>query len=403
MEAYIEKDSLAYHRALTALFLGSLVTFSVLYCTQPLLPLYSNEFSISPSFASLSLSLPTAAMAISMLFIAGFSDRIGRKKTMLLALSGSSLLTLAAAASSGFTQLLFLRAVQGFFLAGFPPIAMAYINEEFNPTITGLAMGIYISGTSLGGLFGRLAVSITTDHFSWQTALFSLGCITLLLSLLFCLALPRERRPAPARQSLSEQSATLLILLANDRLLRLYLIGFALIGSFVAMYNYIGYPLLVAPYNLSQSTIGGLFLLYLVGSFSSPYMGKQADQIGHGAVLYRSLLLMLGGALLTLLIPLFCKVTGLAVFTFGFFGGHATISSWIGKSCPTDKAQASSLYLLFYYLGASVLGAGGGFFLRNFGWEGVIAMIGCILCLALTVAKSLQQSAGVKDLPRTSL
>ena len=401
MQTYIGKGSLAYRRALIALFFGSLTTFSILYCTQPLLPLYSNEFSLSPSFASLSLSLPTAAMAISMLFVAGLSDRIGRKKTMMLALCCSSLLTLAAAASNGFTQLLLFRSLQGFFLAGFPPIAMAYINEEFNPEISGLAMGIYISGTSLGGLFGRLTVSFTADHFSWQTALFSLGCITLSLSLLFCLTLPHERRLTPSTQSFSSQTSTLLTLLADKHLLRLYTVGFALIGSFVAIYNYIGYPLLKEPYNLSQSTIGGLFLLYLVGAFSSPYMGRQADKIGHGSVICQSLLLMLVGALTTLFTPLFCKIAGLAVFTFGFFGGHAAISSWIGKSCPTHKAQASSLYLFFYYLGASILGVGGGFFLRNFDWPGVIAMISCILCLALVIAKNLHQNEKSNDSSRT--
>ncbi|WP_346355669.1 MFS transporter [Azotosporobacter soli] len=386
MQAYILKDSRAYYRAIAALFAGSLVSFAVLYCTQPLLPVFSREFQLSPSWASLSVSLPTGAMALSMLLVAGLSDRIGRKRTMAIALGGASLLTLASAFVNDFNHLLFFRALQGVLLAGFPSIAMAYVNEEFDPSITGLVMGIYVSGTSIGGLAGRLAVSAITDHFSWQLALGSLGLLTLLASLGFWLALPNSQRfqasPKPPRQL----ALALLRLLQNRVLLSLYAIGFAIMGSFVTLYNYIGYPLLAPPYSLSQTAIGALFFLYLVGTFSSTYMGRQADQLGHSRILCRSLSIMLVGALATLLSPLFLKLTGLAVFTFGFFASHSVVSSWIGKCAAQDKAQASSLYLLFYYLGASVIGGAGGFFLHRWNWPGVIFLAAFVLSLAFAVS-----------------
>ncbi|AKU27922.1 hypothetical protein IB49_17815 [Geobacillus sp. LC300] len=41
------------------------------------------------------------------------------------------------------------------------------------------------------------------------------------------------------------------------------------------------------------------------------------------------------------------KIAGLALFTFGFFGGHSIASAWIGEQAHVYKAQASSLYLLY--------------------------------------------------------
>jgi YNFM family putative membrane transporter len=74
---------------------------------------------------------------------------------------------------------------------------------------------------------------------------------------------------------------------------------------------------------------------------------------------------------------------GLAVFTFGFFGTHSTVCSWVSNCCPGDKAQASSLYLLFYYCGASVIGTAAGIALSYYGWAGAVGFIGISLGLAL--------------------
>jgi YNFM family putative membrane transporter len=61
--------------------------------------------------------------------------------------------------------------------------------------------------------------------------------------------------------------------------------------------------------------------------------------------------------------------------TFGFFGGHAIASSWVGKRAGMGKAHASALYLFFYYVGSSVGNTAGGFFWSMDGWGGVILMI----------------------------
>ena len=49
-------------------------------------------------------------------------------------------------------------------------------------------------------------------------------------------------------------------------------------------------------------------------------------------------------------------VGGLLLFTAGFFAAHAVASGWVPVRSRTGKAQASSLYTLFYYGGWSVLG-----------------------------------------------
>lgn len=383
MKNYITQDDAQYWQAIFSLFLGSFVTFAVFYCTQPLIPLFSKEFGITPTLASLTISLPTGCLSLFMLIMAWLADAKGRKLIMTVSLVGTSSLALISSFCTDFTVLLIIRALQGILLAGFPGIAMAYINEEFHPTCASLVMGIYVSGTSVGGLLGRLIVSTAADFFSWHTALSILSLITFLSSLYFWFYLPASRNAKLHKDSFSQTIKSLKEKLQDESLVALYFIGFVLLGSFVALYNYIGYPLMNPPYNLSQTVVGFIFTVYLCGTFSSAFMGKLAGSLGSTKVLCLSISIMLAGVLITLSVSLLCKIVGVAVFTFGFFASHAVASSYIGKCTKSGKTQASSLYLMFYYLGSSILGALGGKFLVWLNWPGVVLLIAVFLLLGL--------------------
>lgn len=75
-------------------------------------------------------------------------------------------------------------------------------------------------------------------------------------------------------------------------------------GSFVTLFNYIGYRLLGTPYSLSQALVGLLSVVYLTGSYSSPKAGALTSKFGRGPVLTVSILIMLIGLLITLFAPL---------------------------------------------------------------------------------------------------
>lgn len=386
MNGYIQKGTGQFWRAISALFLGTLASFGIIYCTQPLIPVFSREFHLTPATASLAMSFTSGGMAISMFAIACMADYLNRKFTMVISFLGAALFMIPIVYGNDFTTILICRAAQGILVAGFPAIAMAYINEEFAPEIRGLVIGIYISGTSIGGLCSRLLVSTVTDYFSWHIALASVGVLGFLISGWFCLAIPKSQHFSSQMHSLRTIAGDLLENLRDQTIIRLYMIAFAFMGCFMAIYNYIGYPLMAPPYNLSQTAVGGLFTLYLIGTFSSTFMGGMCDKYGNAKILSLSIFLMLCGALITLLPLLTLKIIGLAIFTFGFFASHSSACSWVGKACPGDKARAASLYLLFYYIGASVIGTSGGIFLSEYGWPGVIFIVEVILAVALVLS-----------------
>jgi YNFM family putative membrane transporter len=58
----------------------------------------------------------------------------------------------------------------------------------------------------------------------------------------------------------------------------------------------------------------------------------------------------------------------------------------VGARARHAKAQASSLYLFFYYGGSSVVGTLGGVFWGHFGWTGVTGMTGTLIAIGLLLS-----------------
>ena len=383
---YIQKGTRAFHKANWALFLAGFITFANLYVTQPLLPTFSEAFHVSPAVASLSLSVTTFALAVSLIIVSSLSEAWGRKSLMTISIFAASVLTLALAFSPNFETILVLRVVQGIVFAGLPAIAMAYLGEEMEPGSLGVAMGLYISGNSVGGLSGRVIIGTLTDHYNWHTGMMVLGGISLLVSLLFFWMLPSSKHFSARPLQLKALTKTLLQHLRDPSMLCLYGMGFLLMGSFVTLYNYIGFKLMAPPYNLSATIVGWIFVIYLVGTFSSAWFGSLADRYGRQRMLLLAIAIMLAGAIVTLNGLLTLKIIGITVFTFGFFAAHSIASGWVSKRASHDKAQASSLYLFFYYFGSSVGGTVGGVFWMKYGWMGVIVMIALFLFIACVLS-----------------
>ncbi|HWQ43752.1 MAG TPA: MFS transporter, partial [Desulfosporosinus sp.] len=234
--SYIKQDTVSFRNAILALFAGGFNTFAILYNIQPLMPEFSRDFHISPTMASLSLSLTTIAMAVSMLFVGSLSDAWGRKSVMTFSLFTASVLALLTAASPNFHFLLVIRVIQGIVLAGLPAIAMTYLSEEIEPSSLGIVMGIYISGNSVGGMGGRIISGMMTDFFNWRLAITAIGVLSLIATLLFWFKLPPSRNFERQSLKISKIAGSLLSQCKDRNLLCVYGLGFLLMGSFVTLY-----------------------------------------------------------------------------------------------------------------------------------------------------------------------
>ena len=160
-----------FRRARLALAVAGFSTFATLWCVQPLMPEFAAEFAVSPAQSALALSLPTGMLAFALLVAGAVSDSLGRKAVMVASLLGSGVLGVLGALAPDWHALLAVRALEGVALAGLPAVAMAYIGEEVEPRATGLMMGLYIGGTALGGMCGRMLTALVADVANWRVAM----------------------------------------------------------------------------------------------------------------------------------------------------------------------------------------------------------------------------------------
>ena len=377
-----------YVRITASFFFGGFCTFALLYSVQPLMPVFAREFSLSPANAALALSVTTLTMAPALVVAGSASEVFGRKRVMVISLAAAALASLAAASAKEWTVFLALRALTGLALSGLPAVAMAYLVDEIEGPALGLAMGLYIAGSTLGGMAGRLIVSVLVDRYDWRFAVASLAVEGLLGALLFLIALPRERRPGDA-PDLARLLQMLSSHFADPGLRLLFAEGFLVMGAFVCTYNYTGFRLAAPPFSFSQTTIGLVFVLYLLGAVSSTVMGELAGRIGRRRVLWIAAATMLVGVLATLPNWLPAILFGVALITWGFFAAHSIASSWVGLRTNEGRAQAAALYLFFYYLGSSLAGWVGGAFYSRSGWPGVAVFLVAMAVAAVAVAMRL--------------
>ncbi len=378
----IESNTRPFWYATLALCIGSVMVFSNLYITQPLLPELRDVFDIDSLEAALSLSVATLSLGVCLLFFGPLSDAVGRRAVILVTLLLLCLVTTATAFADDYTDLLILRCMQGVLIAGLPAAALAYMGEEFEKKAMLLAVGLYIGANSLGGISGRLISGLVAAEWGWRSSFLFLGAFDLVCLLLVFRLLPASRRFTPRPFRFRQMRSDLLQHLHNPMILAACFIGGLNFFIFVNQYSYITYVLADEPYQLSSDWLGLFFLTYLTGTLAASLSGRLVHNRSQTGAMGMGIVVFMSGTLLTLAPGLGLIITGFFINACGFFFTHSLAAGWVAGHARSARASATSLYLMFYYAGATL----GGFYLEPFwrwaGWEGVV--VGSLIVLCIT-------------------
>ena len=384
--AVAERERDASSRRLTAaLFAGGVATFAELYAVQAVLPALATEWQLTESTVSLAVSVATGALALSVLPWAAVADRIGRARAMTISAVIAATAGMLVPLAPSFGLLLALRGVSGLALGALPALAMAHLVAQARPGRAAAIGGLYIAGTTIGGLTGRVLTGAVGGVAGWRWGLATTATLVVIAAIVFVVLLPRDQ-PRPATGPANRNRGRIRVALADRTVWVFYAQAFLLMGGFVTVYNLLAFRLLDDPYRLPASVVSLLFLTYLVGTVGSSGVGRMVGRFGRKAVLAAAGYGMAVGVALTLLTPLWGVLTGLIVATFCFFVAHAIAATWAGERVPTARSQASAFYSLSYYAGSSLVGFLGAVVFDRFGWTGAMAMVIAAALLAATIA-----------------
>lgn len=374
-----------------ALFGIGVATFALLFSTQALLPDLAAAFAVGPSRASWTVSAATVALAAAVLPLSLVSERFGRRRVMTASAAAAVALALLIPLAPSLTALIALRALQGAALAGIPASAVAYLSEELDRKAMVGAVGLFIAGNSVGGMSGRIVTGWVAEGHGWRAGLAAVALLALTGVLAYGLLLPRARNFTPVRLRPRAALRTITGHLGNPLLVRLFTVGMLLMAAFSSVYTAIGFRLTAEPFGLSAGLVGSVFVIYLVGTGSSALTGPTVDRLGRRGALYAGIGATATGLLLTLSGDLTTVLAGLVLITAGFFLGHAVASSAVGRTVTEGRAQASALYQVMYYLGASAGGTLGALTYDRAAWAGTVTF--ALTALAATAAITLYATA----------
>lgn len=382
------RGSKAYRRILIALACAGVATFAQLYSVQGVLPLISADLGVSAADAALTVSAATIGLALAVIPWSAAADRLGRLRSMYVAVLGATVFGLLVPLMPTLSSMLVVRFLEGVSLGGIPALALAYLTEEVHRLHAGIAAGTYIAGTSIGGLLGRVIAGPVGDFAGWRLGVFAVSVLSALAAIGFILLAPKQRgfTKRSKHDGGPSLAGRLIANLRNPALLAMYAQGLLLMGGFVAVYNYLGFRLGADPFFLPATLTSLLFLAYLAGTFSARFAGGLSARLGRRRVLTGGTVTMAAGVALTMAPWLPVILLGLLVLTAGFFAAHAMASGWTPALAKTGSAQAAALYNLFYYIGSSLIGWCGGIVFQSLGWNALALMVMILAGLAMALA-----------------
>ncbi|WP_336665210.1 MFS transporter [Elizabethkingia meningoseptica] len=377
-----DRNSKRFRNIKLCIFLSGLSVFAQIYLFQPLLPMVSEHFQRSVGDSSLLVSSSTIGMALGLFFFAFKADDFSRKKLMVFSLLTSAILTIISVWIPSLPLLIAIGVIKGFVISGVSSVALAYLTEEVSVAIVGMAISMYISGNTIGGMSVRILATIIAGEMGWQKAVLIICIESLLLGLIFWKFFPESRFFVPQKINFSRKLKQMGKFISDPYMLKLYLIAALLMGVFVSVYNYLTFRLESPPFSLNHLFVAFIFLMYTFGVFGTMATSRLSQRFEQKYILRIFIITMLGGVFLLLSHNITLLIIGLALLTFSFFAVHTMASRLITLHAKEGKSSATSIYWLFYYFGSSILGSGTGYLLHATSWTGFITV------LLLTVAIS---------------
>jgi YNFM family putative membrane transporter len=365
--------------------------FINLYSPQAILPLLAQEFGVRAADASLAITATTLAIALTAPFTGAIADVLGRRRVILFAMIALMVPSVMVAFAPSLHWLVFWRFAQGLMMPPIFAVTIAYISEEWPIAEATGVTGTYTSATGFGGFLGRVVTGVLADAVGWRAGLLTNAMATLLCLVVVIVALPPERRFVRAA-SFAASTRQILHHLRNPRLLAVYAVGFGVLFNFIALFTYVSFLLAAPPYSLSAAYLGAIFLVYLLGSVVTPFIGRAIARFGRRNLVVAVIAVWICGVLLTLVPWLPAIVAGLAIAAACGFLCQSSSTSLVAITAEQGASSAVGLYVTSFYLGGSLGATLGGIAWTYAGWPGVVAGVVAMLCLCGAVV-----SAGWKE------
>lgn len=351
---------------------------------EPLLPKVAHDFGVGVSAAAVLITGFSLAYGLFQLIHGPLGDRIGKLRTVTVAMLLAALACAACATAASLPALATYRFLTGMTAGAVIPLSFAFVGDTVPYEERQTVLGRLIAGTMLGQTFGPLLGGVFSDFIGWR-ATFLVPAFAFLLIGILLLPLARASARPPAPVAPMHPFRRYLELLGRRRV-RTILIAVGVEGFlFFGMLGFLG-AYLRHDFELSYTAIGFILAGFGIGGVVYSLFVKvlvarlgQRGLVGGGGVLMFVFFTLLAFAPNWAVCALAIGVLGL-----GFYMLHNTLQTRATEMAPEARGSAVSLFAFCLFLGqalgVSVIGIG----IEYIGYRWMIGLAGVAL-LALAV------------------
>ena len=154
-----------------------------------------------------------------------------------------------------------------------------------------------------------------------------------------------------------------------------YAVGFGVLFNFIATFTYISFRLAAPPYDLSASSLGTIFVVYLFGTALTPLSGWVVGRFGRRRFMIANIAVWIVGIVLTLAGPLWVILLGLMLCAGAGMLCQAISTGYVTITAQAGRSSAVGLYVTSFYFGGSLGAALGGVAWTLGGWPACVVMV----------------------------
>ncbi|AAT59898.1 MULTISPECIES: MFS transporter [Bacillus cereus group] len=323
----------------------------------PLLPVITETISIPDGSGGLLITIYALCYGITAPVFGMMSDRVGRKRMIIIGFIIFSISTFCTGLAKNFEILLLFRGLTGLSGAMIMPSIFALVGDKVTYESRGKAMG-----TIMGAMVGSTVIGVPIGAFlsevgDWQWTFYSIGLLTLFLTLLVNYILEDEKPRNEVHVSITKTvGASLKMALVNISVL------FALLATFLwtiglhGMFSYIG-VYYGNNFGLSVGEIGIVIFLAGVGSVAGNILGgKLADKIGKkNIVSIASIVAAISVMVFSFSIENLVIAITIHIIWSLFIGfGQASLTALISELKPAVRGTVMALNSSAMYIGMTI-------------------------------------------------
>ncbi|MDO6460139.1 MFS transporter [Granulosicoccaceae sp. 1_MG-2023] len=354
-----------------------------LYYNQPLLPVIGRDLGLSHDSIGWIPGLNQVGYALSILLISPLGDVVARRRLIDFLSVFLVLGSLLAVVSQGVLMLGLASLVIGIsanITQQLLPFAATLVSAEQKPKVIATLM----TGLTLGILLSRTLSGFVGEHFGWR----GVFVMSALLALLFGLALHRALpwREPPLRMRYGALLASMWSLFRRHAVLRQSAFtGLFWFAAFNALWATLALHVSEAPLNYNTQQAGMFGVVAAAGVVGAKLSGIWVGRFGARHTITASVLLILAGFGLSGFYGdrLWALVVGILLIDFGVFSAQVANQVRVFSIDPEAQSRVNGVYMLGYYLGASLGSLSGVQAFALAGWPAVCTLAAFFLLASL--------------------